>query len=250
METLHPKLYCQREFTVRTYEIDKNKLITPPAMVQLMHEAAMQNVIDLKLSVWDLAPQQISWVLMRKNLIIHRLPELGEQLKVITNPAGFEKFFTYRDYRVLDKDDKPLAEASSTWLLMDTETRRMSRIPEYIASMSMPEESDCLTRPKNKLPKFTKAEYSREFQVGYYDLDFNEHLSNIFYLRWLLEPLPQEILEGKKLSRLDIVYRAECRWNDVVISEVQKLEDGSFLHRLIRKSDSKELALGQSWSTL
>ena len=70
---LHPQLIKTEPFTIRTYEIDNRKQATVPALVKLMHEAAMQNVIDLKLSVWDLEPHQISWVLMRKNLIIHQI---------------------------------------------------------------------------------------------------------------------------------------------------------------------------------
>jgi acyl-ACP thioesterase len=98
MKIIIPPFGYQEDFCVRTFEIDSTKSATLPAIVQLMQEAAMQNVIDIKLSIWDLEPHKISWVVMRKNMTINRLPVLGEKIQILTYPAGFEKFFTYRDF--------------------------------------------------------------------------------------------------------------------------------------------------------
>ena len=63
-------------------------------MINLMQEAAMQNVIKMGVSVWDLEPHNISWVLMRLLLNVQRVPMLGERIKIVTHPAGFEKIYT------------------------------------------------------------------------------------------------------------------------------------------------------------
>lgn len=241
--TLHPLLIKTEPFTIRTYEIDNRKQATVPSLVKLMHEAAMQNVIDLKLSVWDLEPHQISWVLMRKNLIINQLPNLGEEIKVVTHCAGFEKFFTYRDYKIFNQQDELLAYASSTWLLMDTVKRRMSRIPDFILGLECPPEEECLPRPKNKLPKFEQADLTKTFTVGWYDLDFNQHLNNVFYLQWILETVPDNLLQNGRLERIDILYKLECKWKEEVICETQVVEEQNLIHRLVRKSDGQQLCM-------
>ena len=68
-----PEIAHVEPFRIRTYEIDHEKICTVPALLKLMHEAAMQYVLDLKLSVWDLEVHQISWVLMRQYLKVNRL---------------------------------------------------------------------------------------------------------------------------------------------------------------------------------
>jgi len=243
---LHPQLIKSEAYVIRTYEIDNRKRATVPALVKLMHEAAMQNVIDLKLSVWDLEPHEISWVLMRKQLVIKALPNLGEQIKVVTHCAGFEKFFTYRDYKIFNQKDELLAFASSTWLLMDTVKRRMARIPDFILNLECPPETACLPRPKNKLPKFEKVDVSKSFTVGWYDLDFNHHLNNVFYLQWILETVPDELLTQAELSQIDIIYKMECQWKEEVICETQLIHPYHLLHRLIRTSDGKQLSLAET----
>ena len=233
-------------FTIRTYEIDHKKVCTAPALIKLMDEAAMQNVIQLKLSVWDLEKDKISWVLMRKYLKINRLPNLGERINIYTSPAAFEKFFTYRDYKAYAENGDLLAWSSSTWLLMDTEKRRMARIPEYILAFNdqMPPLEECLERPGAKLAKFGVGTYAKTYQVGWYDLDFNQHLNNVFYTKWMLEALAIEVLEHKKLLDFQIEYRIEGRLNEKIVAEIQQLTESTFLHRLVR--DGNELAKGMT----
>lgn len=241
-------LQQQESFTIRTYEIDHHKRATVPALVRLMHEAAMQNVIRLKLSVWDLEPQHLTWVLMRKAMRFERLPLLGERITVLTYPAGFERLFTYRDYRVFDNAGRQIAASSSTWLLMDTRSRRMSPIPNNIRALNdqMPASADCLPRPGNKIPRPDRLEKHRRYIVNFFDLDFNQHLNNTLYMKWMLEALPDEVLIQQHLQTLNIQYRNECHWQEEVIAETRRIDAHTFLHRLKLEKDGKELALART----
>lgn len=233
------------DYQIRTYEIDRKKEATIPALIQLMQETAMQNVINLKLSVWDLEPHHISWVLMRKDMQIKRLPNLGDKITIYTRPTGFEKFFTYRDYIVYDANMEVIVTAATTWLLMDTKQRKMTRIPDFIANMEL-DTAGHLPRAKNKLPKLEQIDYKREHEVNWYDLDFNQHLNNMVYFQWMLEDVPDEVLLNKKLTGLNVQFRMEGRWRDQIISQVQHLSENEYLHQLIRKDNGKELAIASS----
>ncbi len=242
----HPPVKFRGAFTIRTYEVDQNKRATIPAIIQLMHEAAMQNVIQLKLSVWDLEEQHLSWVLMRKNTVFHRLPDLGETIYIETYPAGFERLITYRDYKVFDAKNKLIAQTSSAWLLMDTQQRKMVRIPEYLYDFELPKLEDCLPRPVFRVPKFKESHFTNHYKVNWFDLDFNGHLSNVNYVKWLVETMEEEGLVKGTLTKLSIAYKQECVWKEQVIAETQKIDKTSFLHRLKRAADGKELALAHS----
>ncbi len=249
MKIIVPTFGYQEDFRIRTFHIDSAKNATLPAVVQLMQEAAMQNVIDIKLSIWDLAPHKISWVLMRKNMTINRLPILGEKIKVVTYPTGFEKFFTYRDYKVFAENGDLLCQSASTWLLMDIEKRRMARIPDFIKVLEKDMVHNIeigLPRPSLKLNvKLEKETYLKKFEVNYFDLDFNNHLSNVTYLKWMLEALPSDFLLKNQIKNIDILYRAECRLGEIVSSAVEQVEENVFIHRL-SSSEGKELMLAKT----
>lgn len=244
---LHPKIVYQGEYKIGTYDIDCHKRLTIPAMTKLMHEAAMQNVLDLKLSYWDLIPHQISWVLMRKRLEIIRQPELGEKIKIETHPAGFEKYFTYRDFKIFDNKDQLIATASSTWLLMDTVKRRMASIPSFIRDFEMPKK-EFLSLPEKKITQINESQFKKTFQVGWFELDWNEHLNNLHYIVKMLDVLPVDIHLEKKLKRLDLIYKLECKYNDIIISNAQKVDHSNqYVHNIIHKETGKEVALGKSY---
>lgn len=236
-------------FTIRTYEIDNQKRASVPALINLLHEAAMQNVINLGVSVWHLEPLRLAWVLLRMQVSVSRMPVLGETIRIITYPAGFERLFTYRDYKVYDEKDEMIAWASSSWVLMDIESRSLARIPEFILEFrsNMPEPSTCLPRPIGGMPKWEELQpQNLHFRVNWHDLDFNLHATNSMFVKWMVESLPEDTLLNSALQWMDIQYKAEILWKEELLSQVYQQEDGAFLHRLVRVSDHKELAVGMT----
>ncbi|MDZ4679050.1 MAG: thioesterase [Saprospiraceae bacterium] len=246
-QPISPLAYSET-FVVRTYEIDHCKRATIPALIRLMQEAAMQNVIQLNVSVWDLEAQNISWVLLRKSMQVFRLPGLGEQIRVLTCPTGFDRRFTYRDYKIFGADEELLLQSSSAWLLMDMVSRRMAPIPPFILEFEskMPAPEDCLPRPDFRFPKFEQVHFTKIFEVNFHDLDFNLHLNNTLYIQWMLEAMPHGMLQHKRMASMEVLYRAESRWDDVLYAETQVLDDHTFLHRLMKKGEEKELAMALS----
>lgn len=246
---LHPSLIYSGEFIIRTFEIDGHRRCTAASLLKLMQEAAMQNVVDLGLSVWDLAAQNISWVVLRMDVDFFRLPMLGEKIRVVTYGSGFEKLFAYRDYRVYDEQNNLLAQASSTWLMMDVHTRKMARIPDYIMAFETPPREECLPRPLSRMPKWEEhtPQMERSFRVNWHELDFNRHLNNIYYMQWMLEVMDDAHLQNGTLRRMEIQFKNECQWKDEVTAMLVGIDDQTFLHRLLRQSDGQEMAIARTF---
>lgn len=236
-------------YTIRTFDIDCQKQLTIPALVRLMQETAMQQVLDLKISVWDLEEYKLAWVLIRKRIEVQRLPLLGEKISIHSYPTGADRVFTYRDFRVYDEAGLEIASASTTWLLMNTQTRQMSRIPaELLARFSeyFPPKETCLPHPLDQLPAMSHPMADRAYLVGYYDLDFINHLNNVNFVKWMLEALPDETVGLQKLYRMDILFIAEGNLHDEIHTEFEQLDEFIYLHRLVRYGDKKVLATGRS----
>ena len=241
---LHTDLQYESKYRVRAYEIDSRQRMTMPALSRLMQEAALQNVIEIGMSFWDLEPHQVSWVLNRQQIHIKRMPKMNEQIRVHTTPAGFLRLFTLRDYRVYAESGELIAHSPSVWLLMNTETRGLDSRPPFLEAFNarMPPREQCFPRPKGKIPAPRQADFTNYYRVHWHDLDFNEHLNNTLYIQWMLDPLPAEVLSNHNLTFLDINYRAECQLHDELRVEVQQIAKGEYLHSILRLSDEKMLA--------
>lgn len=223
---------------IQAYDIDANKMATPIALLKLMHETAMQNVIQLKMSLWDLAPLHLAWVLMRQSIHFERLPTLGETISVITYPSGFEKMLTYRDYRVIDQNGDNIIYGASTWLLMDTKQRKMTKIPDFILDMSkyIPPKEKCLPRSQFHSNYTKHPEKIRTYKVGWFDLDFNGHANNVPYVKWMIEPIGEQ-LKHLRISTLNVQYKQECLLEEDIYAYVESKSIHQFSHLLCNKEE-------------
>lgn len=238
-----------KSYTVRTFDIDCYKRLSIPALVRLMQETAMQQVLELKISVWDLEAYQLAWVLIRKRIEVMRLPILGEKISIHSYPTGADRVFTFRDFRVYDEAGNLIATACTTWLLMNTQTRQMARIPaELLARFSgyFPPTGECLPHALDQLPEIQKPVNYRNYKVGWYDLDFINHLNNAHFAKWMIEALPAEIPGSQQIQRMDLLFLAEGNLNDEIGSMYEQVDEVTYLHRLVRLGDGKTLATGRS----
>jgi medium-chain acyl-[acyl-carrier-protein] hydrolase len=237
------------DFTVRAAETDYNRQLTLPGLLRVFHEASLQSVIKLGLSIWHLEKYNASWVLLRKEVNLYKMPVLGDSITIETFPSGADRHLTYRDFKAFDQQGNLLATASSSWLLMELNDRKMMAIPpEVVQSIErfFPDPSDCLPRPLGKLPLVSNADFEWNAQVGWFDLDFNYHLNNVTYASWMLNALPESLFKSKTLSNFQIRYTKEALLNDQIHCSTQQIDEFQFSHQLNRVSDGADLAYGKS----
>jgi len=236
MSSNNPLIHIEED-QIKGYDVDLFQRATIPAMLLKMHEAAMQHVLKLGVSAKELVGENLGWVLVQQYFEFFEQPKLGEKITIQTNPTGLERVFTFRDFKMMNTQKEVIAQASSSWLLMDIESRKMlMKYPPEI--LKMLEETNAfkqLPRPPSLRLKFEKIDYQKEYQVGFHDLDFNAHLSNFFYFRWMLDTLPNEFLKNNQLKSLNMRFKEECYLNDQLKVQVQKVEDKIFYHRITKE---------------
>ncbi len=231
------------DFVVRTSEIDSNKRLKIPALIQLLQEASMQNVLSLKLSVWDLEDEKLSWVLLKKEIKINTLPTVGQPIRIKTYPAGFHRIFAYRDFIVMDEHNNILATAASVWGLINTQTRKLMTIPPYEFYNIIPDE--ILEKPNFKLSAKMEAQYSRPTNIVWHNLDWNGHVNNIVLIQSMLDAIPNEYLNSKQLQSLQLQFKSESILGDDLESNC-RITDNEILHQIIRPADNSIIALARS----
>ena len=240
-------LFHWEQAQVKGYDCDIHQQASLPAMIRMMHESAMQHVLRLKVSARELAPMNLAWVLYQEKLDVFKRPHLGQTLKILTHPSGKARVFTYRDFHVFDLEDQLLAQASSTWLLMDTQNRRIARYPDFIENMLSPSNEFSHLSRSEKLAKLASPPaWTTPVTVQFHDLDFNGHLSNIHYFSWMLDILPHETLAHQHLQQFQICFHEECYLGDTLTIEAQPLENQRYAH-VIRKGEKAVAEALSKW---
>ncbi|KAG5035758.1 hypothetical protein JHK87_010668 [Glycine soja] len=151
----------------------------------------------------------------------------GEEIEVDTwfDIAG--KNGIRRDWIIRDHYTKEIiAKATSTWTMMNRETRRLSKISEEVRQELVPfffnklaiarEEID--HQKIHKLTDSTAESFRYGVTPGWNDMDVNQHVNNVKYIRWILESVPREVLEDYKMTSMTLEFRRECTQSDLLES--------------------------------
>jgi medium-chain acyl-[acyl-carrier-protein] hydrolase len=239
----------EKTFAIRSYEVDEHGLVRPTAILNYLQEAAGDHAKLLGVSVRDLMPHGLTWVLSRTHLRIEGTAHSREELRVRTWPSSREGRFSCREFEVTGGDGRPIALATCSFAVLDLATRRPvvigERLPAYPLLPRRALADDFAT-----LPRLAEAEAELSFRVGREDLDVNRHANNVVYAAWALETVPEEVTERCLLADLEIAYRAEVFYGATVLARRQaRPGEGEpvFLHQIAREDGAELTRLVTRW---
>jgi acyl-ACP thioesterase len=241
----------QKRYQIKVYEIDWQGWASPAALLNFFQDAASDHAAKLAFSVQDLLARGLRWVLSRYHVKFFNYPRWKEEIEVQTWPSGREGLFAFRDFEAKDCSDQTiLAAATSSWMVLNLETKRPVRADYLLKDISFISrrvfEADFETLPALEIPEWTLS-----FEVSRGSLDFNQHVNHVVYIEWALESVPDEIYQDFCLAELEVNYRGEAFKGQRVQSRSQRLQEGTnpvFLHQIILESEGSELTrLRTSW---
>ncbi len=221
-------MYKQR-FQIRSQEIHHDRTISYPAIIQLLQETSMQHIIKLGGSFWDMEDAQTSWVLLKKEIEICGTASLGDIIEVQTFPSGFEKIFAYRDYHMYHSGIA-IVKATSTWTLIDLNTRKPLVADIEIFEKHIPQDQDILSRAKYNLKPLDSHDYQNVDQVSYYDLDWNNHINNQSLCRKLLTQISRSYLDENLLTKIQLQFKTEAIYGDQLLISNKSISETEQLH--------------------
>ncbi|MEL6676430.1 MAG: acyl-ACP thioesterase domain-containing protein [Bacteroidota bacterium] len=234
-------------FHLRTYEMDQFGYLSPTGLIRLLQEAAMQHVLRLKISAVELGKRGLGWALIQQQTDIFRWPDLREEVEILTYPCGYNRAFTYRDFLCYDASGELIAQSRTTWLLMDIVARKMAAYPEDIlALLEASKANEHLPRADRRFPMAEGEVMFPDFVPGWYDLDFNGHVSNAVLVKAMLEGLPKDLLATHQLRQLNIKFQEEAHLGEALSRSVAALEAGKWaLH--LKRGDTSLVRAYSEW---
>ena len=114
--------------------------------------------------------------------------------------------------------------ATSTWLTFNLKTRKMARLPAEKRDAVMRSSSPSPPRwaldqgfAPDKVGDIAHAAPlagSSAHHICRGDMDMNQHVNNVAYLKWVTEDVPMEVFKSHVLTGVDLEYRAEGHYGE------------------------------------
>ena len=197
--------------------------------MDLAQEAAGQHAVYLGFGYDDLIATNTAWILSRVHVEFVDAPKWRENITLRTWHKGLNRLFFLRDFILTDDEGRERVKATTSWLVLNLETRRLVRDPKL-----MEEGTVCLDNvietPADKvvMPKDAEPQYVMDHHVAYSDVDMNGHTNNAMYMQWAMDAVDYDIASTRPVKWFTINFNHETKPGDIVAlyKVVKEEEDG------------------------
>ncbi|XP_062114911.1 palmitoyl-acyl carrier protein thioesterase, chloroplastic-like [Humulus lupulus] len=247
----------RQTFIIRSYETGPDKTATMETLMNLLQETALNHVTSSGLAgdgfgaTREMSIRKLIWVVTRIHIQVQRYSCWGDVVEIDTWVDAEGKNGMRRDWIIRDYHTREIiTRATSIWVIMNRETRRLSKIPEQVRHEVAPFyfHRAAISKEKNDSDKIDKLidETAERIRTGlaprWSDMDANQHVNNVKYIGWILESVPRTVLEDYYLTSMTLEYRRECRQSNLLesmTSPTSKVDEDSNSNTTKRIPDMK-----------
>lgn len=222
------------KYTVPCYDTDSAWRLKPASFMNMAQEAAGRHAVYLGFGYDDLIATNTAWVLSRVHVEFVDTPKWREEITLTTWHKGLNRLFYLRDFIVTDKDGKERIKATTSWLVLNLETRRLVRDPHLMEDDTICTEN-VIETPADKvvMPKDVEPELVMEHRVAYSDVDTNGHANNAMYMQWAMDAVNYEIASQRPVREFTINFNHEIKPLETVAIYKAIVEEGERRHVFI-----------------
>ncbi|KAJ6729053.1 ACYL-[ACYL-CARRIER-PROTEIN] HYDROLASE [Salix viminalis] len=244
-------LSYKEKFIVRCYEVGINKTATVETIANLLQEVGCNHAQSVGYSTDGFATTttmrklHLIWVTARMHIEIYKYPAWSDVIEIETWCQGEGRIGTRRDWILKNyATGQMIGRATSKWVMMNQDTRRFQKVSDDVRAehlayaprelrLAFPEDNNRSLKKISKLED--PAQHSKLGLVPRRaDLDMNQHVNNVAYIGWILESMPQEIMDTHELQAITLDYRRECQHDDVVdsLTSLESIEESEAVSKL------------------
>ena len=227
-------------YKVESFHLDCTERLSFAVLGNQLLNAAARHAESYGFGREALRQRDLAWVFSRLLIQMDKPLREFDTYTVQTWVVDATRWFSHRNFAILDAEGNAVGYASSVWALMDLATRKAADI-----SLLLPGYSDIVcpegTAPdcpleRTRRPIVTTAEPALVFRPLFCDIDYNGHFNSIRYIEHLLDALPMDVCRNHPIRRIEINYNAECHYGEVLAVYVATADDGEY-DAEIRKED-------------
>lgn len=206
-----------QKFRIPCYNTDASWRLKPASFMDLAQEAANRHASILGFGYDDLILSRTAWIISRMHIEFVDTPEWREEVTLQTWHKGLDRLFFLRDFIMTDNEGRTRVKATTSWLVMNLDTRRLVRDPNLMDAEGICTENVIKT-PADKvlMPKDVEPELVMKHRVEYSDVDMNAHANNAMYMQWAMDAVGYEVTSVHVVKALTINFNHEIKPQDDV----------------------------------
>lgn len=204
----------EKKYHIGTSDVDMNMELRLSSLFLMMQDVATEHAEVLGVGMSQTIDKGQFWVITRYSVSIIENPKYLDDIIVRTYPGDDKKFIFPRYFEIVDKNNKVVIKASSTWCVLRKSDRGISLNP-FDGKVLPPEHHEGEEPlPAKVLPDEKHLVETRK--VRYSETDLNNHLNNTKYIEYIIDLHDSEFYKTHRISHITINYEKEILSGDSV----------------------------------
>lgn len=217
-------------YQTRWHDTDANRTVRPSQILVYMQETSNQQVAHMGMTLDELRDtKHLAFILSKIRIAFYRPLHAFEDIEVQTWTTPARGYSSFRCFRIM-RDGEVIAEADSTWALIDVETHRLCK-PNETGYPNEDEAPLTLDLPgRIHIPHDCPWQKAGERKIVYSDLDYNMHMNNTRYPDLLCDYLPPETV--KQIRGMTLSYLHEAAYGQTMTVWLAKQHDSYYFRTI------------------
>lgn len=232
----------QEELSIKSYHTNQYGQASISSLFNILIEAAWAHAQVMDWGYDSLKSNNLFWVLSRMYFRVEKYPAWQDQITLNTWSAGTDGMYAYREYILENEKSEVILRASSAWLILDMETRKIFRLSEFRDTFPKRIDPNACRAPKRIKPDI-HPENLNYFPVLFSELDINKHFNSVKYVERVLDDFGIDFLNSYEPAELEVNYLKEGQAGDRIAVTTTQLSESENLNCLVRESDGADLCV-------
>jgi acyl-ACP thioesterase len=229
------------EYFVHWQEADLMGFATMTTICNYLQETAWHHANHHGFGYDDAGQVNRFWVILRWFVKMDRYPKWRDKIFVETWPRPPDGLFAYRDYEITTFEGEKMGAASSTWLILNVQTRRPQKLELVKNMLHLTTDKMALGENAAKIDVPAGIECKESLITKYCDIDFNGHVNNTRYVEWCLNLFDAGFHQMNRLASFQVNFIHECKSGEEIEMMIHQSDPENHIVLAKNKTTGKEV---------
>lgn len=242
----------KRRYNVTSADIYKDYRISAHAVLLYFQESFARFMACLQLGAFDLVKENKMWVITEMSADMAPVDTFwGDDIEVTIWVSEISLLRIYADYYIVNlRTGERVVSGSSSWSLMNAETRHLEPTDVVAKKITVDPEMMVETHRKMRFPKDGELRTQIVHKVNRTDVDFNMHVNNRSYLKIAMITSSDRFIAQNRARKMIIHWLHETYLDEMLTCSLLQVGDSTYLHKLTKEDGTVAAEIYSVWEPL
>lgn len=229
-----------KKLELYSYDANPDGSVKIPSLMKHFQQIAREDLNTYGITYNMMRDANQVFVIIKAKLEFKKKISIYDELYLKTAPTKINGITFYRDFFVMDAHNDLCAVCSTSWILMNYESRRILKPAEIISEVpSFPEEASDVVLTRRFLFSDSPLSKSTNVRKIYFsNLDENNHFNNTETAAFAIDMIADRIISGDSIKSFEIHFNHESVLGDELVVDTENRENSSFVSAFNSHFDS------------